>query len=133
MLDIKETIQNDIKYIFSQLEELRTNYPWSYITSQTYQEPDFRPYRSMVFCLVDTFHNYKYLYYNYNNEYVDKFVRGFFIDKLTYEIKKLHETIESIDKSKEEYQHFNNGYKQYKCLSDAYIKLTRLYVEIERL
>jgi len=111
-MNIKETIEKDIEYVFNKLENLRVNYP---LTSDN-TEPDFRPYRSMVYCLIDTFNNYGYVN-NYKIEN-DKFIE-YFINKLTYEIKTLHETIE---------EHKEN-YKIFKCLNDAFIKLIRFKKE----
>ena len=119
-MDIKETIKKDIEYIFSKMEKLRIEYPWSKLSSQENdkEEPDFRPYRSMGYCLIDTFNNYKLINNNLikaDDEFISKFIK-----KLTYEIRKLHETMEQ----------YKEGYRQFKCLNDVFIKLTRLLQSI---
>ena len=114
-MDIKETIKKDIEHIFNKLEKLRTDeLPWT-----DNKELDFKPYRSMASCLIDTFNNYKFI----NNHLIatdNEFIRNF-INKLEYEIKKLHEIIEV----------HKEGYQQFKSLNDAFIKLTRLLQNIK--
>jgi len=120
MNNIKETIKKDIEHIFGKMEKLRIEYPWAKLSSQDdKKEPDFRPYRSMANCLIDTFNNYKYMtnhLVNTDNEFISKFIK-----KLTYEIKELHETMEQ----------YKEGYQQFKCLNDVFIKLTRLSQNIK--
>ena len=119
-MDIKETIKKDIEHILGKMEKLRIEYPWAKLSSQDdKKEPDFRPYRSMANCLIDTFNNYRYMsnhLVNPDDEFISKFIK-----KLTYEIKELHETMEQ----------YKEGYQQFKCLNDAFIKLTRLSQNIK--
>jgi len=117
-MNIKETIKKDIEHIFSKMEKLRIEYPWDGLLSEA--KPDFRPYRSMSGCLIDTFDNYKVMNDHFINKN-DKYIK-YFIDKLTYEVEKLHEVIET---NKEDYL-------QFKCLNDAFIKLTKLLYNLNK-
>jgi len=104
---IKETTEKDIEHIFKELENKRIN------NSVLDSNPDFRPYRSMSYCLIDTFSNYTYTNkIDKDNEFIKMFVK-----KLTYEIKALHELMEL----------HKDYYERFKCLNDAFIKLTKLF------
>ena len=127
------TIKADIEYILDELAVIRNkedmkivkNEALKYIDQEQigfiHYTKDYRPYRSMVDTLIKNYDNlnkiYCYKLYEFEKEFVDKF-----LNNLTNETENLHRLKESC----------KGQYEQYRCLSDAYVKITDKICRIER-
>jgi len=127
------TIKADIEYILGELAVMRNKEDMKTVKNEAlkymnqdqvgfvYYTKDYRPYRIMVDTLIKNFDNLNkiccYKLYEFEKEFVDKF-----LNNLTNETENLHKLKESC----------KGEYEQYRCLSDAFIKLTDKICRIER-
>lgn len=82
---------------------------------------DFRPYRSMVSALINTYDNLNRMYdgniYKEDGTFVEYFMTSLFV-----EAERLHNLMETC----------KSDYNQYRCMNDAYIKITDKICRIEK-
>lgn len=114
-----KTIKEDIMYIFQELENMRKTEKDKDLLIYI---KDFRPYRSMVDTLLKTYDNfYRMIISNNLSRENARFIDNF-LNSLIVESTELHKLMETC----------KGEYNQYRCLSDAYIKLTDKICRIER-
>ena len=105
MENIKEIIKKDIFNILDKLAEIRIN-----------EIPNFKLYKNMSICFSDSFENYRTM-----DKQDDDFIKQL-TNKLTSEIKSLHEIIETN----------TDDFELFKLLNDSFIKLTKILYIINK-
>jgi len=105
MENIKEIIKKDIFNILDKLTEIRIN-----------EKPNFKLYKNMSICFSDSFENYRTMD-KQDNEFIEQLT-----NKLTTEIKSLHEIIEIN----------TDDYEIFKSINDSFVKLTKILYIINK-
>lgn len=108
-------IKEDITYMLQELGNIRKQQ-----CTKDASFRDFKPYRSMVDTLINTYDNlntmYNYNIYKKDGSYVEYFISALFIKS-----ERVHELMEAC----------KGEHSQYRCLSDVYTKLTNKICKIE--
>jgi len=129
-----KTIKEDITYMLAELGNIRkTELDNKFKNEENIKDldknspyystyiMDFRPYRDMVITLIKTYDNLNKMY-NYNIFKEDRIFVEYFVSGLFIKSFRLHKLMEIC----------KDNYNQYRCLSDAYVKLTEKICKIER-
>lgn len=127
-----EQIKNDINYVMSELGNIRNReVSKDFIKKRMFVDSDspelvlyvknFKTYRSMVDTLIKMYDNLNKIY-NYDlGSFESIFVENFH-KNLALELESLNETRENC----------KGEYEQYRCLSDAFIKLSDMICKINK-